>query len=240
MFFDCAAALYKVAGGGCPLGNIMPASSFSYDGVHVFLTYPQCPLEREQLRDFLLHLAPDCAYIIGRELHDDGNYHLHAYVHFGGRRRFTSSAAFDVEGYHPNIQKPRRRDDCIAYCRKEDLEPLVSDNLRDVQKSTNGWGDLLQVCETREQFLEGARERFPRDYVLGLERLLFFCEWRFGRESTEYSGRGRAEFREPVSLTEWVRVNLLTVCRYPLMPIGFYSVLPTGGPQSPPLALLTH
>jgi len=138
----------------------MPASSFSYDGVHVFLTYPQCPLEREQLRDFLLEISPDCAYIIGRELHDDGNYHLHAYVHFGGRRRFTSERAFDVEGYHPNIQKPRRRDDCIAYCRKEDLEPLVSDNLREVQKSTNGWGDLLQVSRRESNFLKEHESAF--------------------------------------------------------------------------------
>jgi len=227
-----------VAGGGWPLGNIMPATKFSYDGVHVFLTYPQCALEREQLRDFLLQVAPDCAYIICRELHDDGNPHLHAYVHFGGRRRFTSDRAFDVEGYHPNIQKPRSGADCIKYCRKEDSTPLVSDNLRDVSESKSGWGDLLQVCETREQFLEGARKYFPRDYVLSLERLLFFCEWKYGREATQYSGRGRDEFREPISLIEWVRANLLTVRRYPLMPIG--EVLPAGGPQSPPLALLTH
>jgi len=199
-----------VAGGGWKLGNIMPASSFSYDGVHVFLTYPQCPLEREQLRDFLHTISPDCAYIIGRELHDDGNYHLHAYVHFGGRRRFTSPTAFDVEGYHPNIQKPRSVRDVIAYCRKDDTDALVSANvLRGDGKPT--WAGILDNATNREEFLALARERFPSAFVLQLERLLFFCEWRFGSEETPYTGRGRLEFREPETLKNWVDTNLIPV-----------------------------
>lgn len=194
----------------------MPASSFAYDGVHVFLTYPQCPIEREQLRDFLRGLAPECEYIIGRELHDDGAYHLHAYVHFGRRRRFTGANAFDVDGYHPNVQHPRRAADCAAYCRKEDSEPLVSEGLDGLLgKQVSGWGEVLAVCKSKDEFLGAARERFPRDYVLHLERLLFFCEWRFGRDETPYVGRGRGEFREPVPLTEWVRTNLLEVLLYP-------------------------
>jgi len=212
----------------------MPASSFSYDGVHVFLTYPQCPLEREQLRDFLRNLAPECEYIIGRELHDDGAYHLHAYVHFGRRRRFASASAFDVDGYHPNVQHPRRAADCAAYCRKEDTEPLVSEGLESVLgPKMSGWGEELEVCNSKTEFLDAARSRFPRDYVLHLERLLFFCEWRFGRDETPYAGRGRDEFREPVSLTDWVRTNLLEVLPYPLMPI-LAPVLSGGGPSPLP------
>lgn len=213
----------------------MPPRTFHYDGVHVFLTYPQCPLEREQLRDFLVELAPNCSYIIGRELHDDGNPHLHAYVHFGGRRRFRDTTVFDVEGYHPNIQKPRNARHCIAYCRKEDATPLVSENLHESvsSQSSAGWGELLDMSETRDEFLRGARERFPRDYVLSLERLLFFCEWKFGRAETAYSGRGRDEFRETVSMTDWVRANLLTVRRYPLMPILAFTLSCLRGGPSP-------
>jgi len=200
-----------VAGGGWPPGNIMPASSFAFDGVHIFLTYPQCPLEREQLRDFLRGVAPECEYIVARELHHDGSPHLHAYAHFGGRRRFTSASAFDLDGYHPNIQKPRRAGDVIAYCRKEDSTPLVSDGLPSVSDKPSGWGDLLELSGNKREFLELARQRFPRDYVLSLERLLFFCEWRFGRDETTYSGRTRGEFREPETLTSWVSTNLSQV-----------------------------
>lgn len=192
-----------------------PSNGFAFDGVHVFLTYPQCTLEREQLRDFLRNLVPNCEYIVARELHADGQPHLHAYVHFGRRRRFAGASAFDVDGFHPNIQKPRSARGCIAYCRKEDAEPLVSDGLDGLSGDTKtGWGDLLELSTNREEFLELTRRHFPRDYVLGLERVLFFCEWRFGRTETTYSGRTRGEFREPDSLTSWVTDNLQQVLLY--------------------------
>lgn len=189
----------------------MPTSTFAYDGSHVFLTYPQCPLERETLRDFLRGLVPECEYIVARELHGDGAYHLHAYCHFGKRRRFASAGAFDVGGFHPNVQKPRSARDVIAYCRKEDTEPLVSDGLGRSSERPGGWGELLELSSNKEEFLELARSRFPRDYVLSLERLLFFCEWRYGRDETTYSGRPRGSFSEPTSLTTWVTENLAEV-----------------------------
>jgi len=211
-----------------------PANGFNFDGVHVFLTYPQCTLERAELRDFLREKIPNCEYCICRELHDDGSPHLHAYVHFGGRKRFASATAFDVGGFHPNIQKPRSARDVIAYCRKEDPEPLVSDGLETVSEGKGGWKEVLEMSRSRDEFLELARERFPRDYVLSLERLLFFCEWRFGREDTPYSGRARSEFREPETLTNWVNTNLLTVLIYPTHAyIGFSRPL-RGGPSPLP------
>lgn len=190
--------------------------TFAFDGTDVFLTYPQCPLERTQLRDFLRVLAPECEYIIGRELHSDGNAHLHAYVHFGGRKRFTSSAVFNLDGYHPNIQRPRRAADVIAYCRKDDTTPLVSDGLDMVTMAgRDGWGAILSESRTRDEFLGLTRERFPKNYVLDYERLVFFCQEHFGRDAAPYSGRTRGEFREPVSLTEWVTENLreVNMCR---------------------------
>jgi len=188
-----------------------PANGFAFDGVHVFLTYPQCTLERTELRDFLRGLSPECEYLIARELHDDGSPHLHAYVHFGGRKRFADARAFDVGGFHPNIQKPRSARSVIAYCRKEDLEPLESAGISGLGGVTSGWGGILERATTKEEFLAEVRQNFPRDYVLGLERLLFCCEHLYGREQTEYVGRGRSEFREPPTLTEWVSNNLLEV-----------------------------
>jgi len=191
----------------------MPAASFSFDGVHVFLTYPQCALEREQLRDALVASCNPQKYLIGRERHEDGNYHLHAYLHFGGRRRFTSERAFDVDGHHPNIQKPRSARSVIAYCTKDDTEPLANFDYTSGEPN-EGWSDILEKSGSRGEFLEAVRQRFPRDYVLNLERILFFCEFRFGRDETPYSGRVRSEFVELPSMTEWVEVNLLPVSIY--------------------------
>jgi len=206
----------------------MPAAEFAIDGVHVFLTYPQCALEREQLRDILIERTDPSKYLIARERHSDGNYHLHAYLHFGRRRRFVGTTVFDVDGHHPNIQRPRSARSVIAYCSKEDTEPLANFDYSQGETDDN-WSSLLERSGSKAEFLEAVRCRFPRDYVLNLERLLFFCEWRFGRDETEYVGRARSDFVELPSMKDWVEVNLLQV--------RIWAYGPRGGPQSPPLIL---
>jgi len=134
-----------------------------------------------------------------------------------------------VDGYHPNIQKPRSGRDVIAYCRKDDSEALVSDNLVSLGDNKPTWSGILDNARSREEFLEMARERFPREFVLQLERLLFFCEFRFGKNETPYTGRGRLDFREPSTLKDWVDANLI--------PVWLWAYGPRGGPQSPPLIL---
>lgn len=206
----------------------MPAADFSFDGVHVFLTYPQCPLERTQLRDFILGVEPSSKYFIARELHSDGNYHLHAYVNFGRRRRFTTSACFDVDGYHPNIQKPRSTKHVLAYCSKSDSEPLANFELGEIADGSGRdsiWGEILGSCTTPSDFLGRVRSSFPRDYVLYHERLVAFCERHFRPIPEPYSGRTRGQFRATVEMDDWVRANLETV-RF-----GTYG--PSGGAPVP-------
>jgi len=191
----------------------MPASNFSYDGVHVFLTYPQCPLEREQLRDFFIRLEPLCKFYIARELHGDGNYHLHAYIHFGRRRRWCSGDCFDVEGYHPNIQRPRSAKHVVAYCAKDDDQPLANFTPGSLP-GERSWANVLDEADGEASFLSLARQQFPRDYVLCNRQLLEFCAWYFPKVEVTYAGRRRDEFVEPNSLTEWVSENISQV--YPL------------------------
>lgn len=219
--------LYKVAGGGWRQGNIMPAAQFTFDGVHVFLTYPQCPLEREQLRDFFLSLEGSSKYFIARELHSDGAYHLHAYVNFGRRRRFTTSSCFDVDGYHPNIQRPRSAKHVLAYCSKSDSEPLANFELGELDGSGRDsvWGEILASCTTPSEFLGRVRSSFPRHYILDHERLVAFCERHFRPDPEPYSGRTRDEFRELSAMSDWVDANLLQV-RF-----GTYG--PSGGAPVP-------
>lgn len=188
----------------------MPAAEFAFDGVHVFLTYPQCPLEREQLRNILCERINPERYLIARERHSDGNFHLHAYLHFGRRRRFVGASIFDVDGFHPNIQKPRSASNVVAYCCKEDIEPLANFDYQEGDPNAN-WSTILAASGCKADFLEAVRNRFPRDYVLSLERLLFFCEWRFGRDETTYEGRARSEFTELPAMKDWVEANLLQV-----------------------------
>ena len=212
----------------------MPAAEFAFDGTHVFLTYPRCPLEREQLRDRIVERTNPTKYLIGRERHDDGGYHLHAYLHFGRRRRFVGADAFDVEGYHPNVQKPRSAGNVIAYCCKEDTEPLANFDYQ-LGEQDESWTSILERTGNETEFLQAVRSRFPRDYVLRLRELLYFCEWRFGRAETEYTGRERSDFIELPAMKDWVEVNLLQVCALRAGPTAL-----GGGPSPLPSSSQGH
>jgi len=204
---------------------------FTLDGRDVFLTYPQSmDLSRERLRDFLVERCGVRRFFIVREYHDDGSPHLHAYAAWDRRRRIRDATFFDVDGKHPNIQKPRNPKDVVEYCKKYDTEPLCNFELSELEsgRGNTGWRDLLSDCPDARTFLGRVEEHYPRDLCLSLGRLLEFCEWRWGTQRVGYTGRRRAEFVEPGELAEWARLSL-EVRGYPLMPIG-----QSGGPQSPP------
>jgi len=198
-----------------PLGNIMSSGSatrnFSFDGRDVFLTYPQCgDLTRERLRDFLVGERGVRRFLIARELHDDGRPHLHAYAGWDSRRRFADAACFDVDGHHPNIQKPRSAKAVAEYCQKYDVEALCNFSVAELEsgRGNTGWRDLLRDCPDASTFLARVEEHYPRDLCLSLGRLLEFCEWRFGNVRAGYTGRTREQFVEPDELREWARVSL--------------------------------
>ena len=92
-----------------------------------FLTYPQCDLPKQELLD-ALSSNPDRPIIwavLSRELHEDGNPHLHVALEFKAAIRFRRADYFDVAGYHPNIQSMRFLWKCLDYVTKSDPEPLT-------------------------------------------------------------------------------------------------------------------
>lgn len=186
-------------------------TNFYFDGRDVFLTYPQCgELSRERVRDFLQTKLGVRRFLIARELHSDGEPHIHAYAGWDARRRFNDCRVFDVEGHHPNVQKPRNAKAVAEYCSKHDTEKLCNFDLSEIEsgRGNTGWRDLLRDCPDSATFLARVEQHYPRDLCLSLGRLLEFCEWRFGNNRREYSGRQRNEFVEPSELTEWARLFL--------------------------------
>jgi len=212
MFFDFGRPLYKVPSAECRWGNIMPSGTrFTFDGRDVFLTYPQCgELTRERVRDWLLSHLGVRRFLVARELHSDGQPHIHAYAGWDTRKRYVDERFCDVDGHHPNIQKPRSAKAVAEYCRKYDTEALCNFEVAELESSRGGtgWRDLLRDCPDASTFLARVEEHYPRDLCLSLERLLAFCEWKFGSKRPEYTGRRREQFLEPDELSEWVRLSL--------------------------------
>ena len=70
----------------------------TFKAKQLFLTYPQCPLPREELMEHIqtsLQAKDVKEVVIGQETHKDGNLHLHAYVRLG--------AAYIAKGAHTKL-----------------------------------------------------------------------------------------------------------------------------------------
>lgn len=61
-----------------------------------FLTYPQCPLDRETIIAALSAKAPVIKGVVATEKHEDGSPHLHAYVKYNKTVNTVNQAYFDI------------------------------------------------------------------------------------------------------------------------------------------------
>lgn len=91
---------------------------FRVNAARFLLTYPQTTSTPDLLYEFLKSVKHVNKAIICRELHQDGNEHLHAAVEFSSRVNSVNVSIFDFAGHHPNIEVSRSWAACVNYCRK--------------------------------------------------------------------------------------------------------------------------
>lgn len=95
-------------------------SKFRINAKSVFLTYPQCDLQKEHLLTFINTLKYKYSYaIICTENHEDGNKHLHAVIKFKKKVDIRNEHTFDLNGFHPNIQTTKNINASINYVKKD-------------------------------------------------------------------------------------------------------------------------
>lgn len=108
-------------------------SKFRIRSLRLFLTYPQCPIKKEEALTLLENLAAGWQnkiknYVIAEETHMDGSPHLHAYLQMDKvletvRPDFADLKAInqmEVMNYHGNYQSVRSVQNVIRYCAKKD------------------------------------------------------------------------------------------------------------------------
>lgn len=64
------------------------------------MTYPQCPLTKEQVKEALVD-AKVQEYVIAAEKHQDGSPHLHVFLKYKSKVTFTPTK-WDIGTYHGN------------------------------------------------------------------------------------------------------------------------------------------
>ena len=97
---------------------------FRFNAKAVFLTYPKCTVGIHECMDFIKEKTGKVKQmVVSRELHKDGDPHLHVYAEFTDKVNTANSRYFDINGFHPYITKPKSKYFVIRYvCKKKDYE----------------------------------------------------------------------------------------------------------------------
>nr|UOK16091.1 AC4 protein [Tomato yellow leaf curl virus] len=101
---------------------------FKLNAKNYFLTYPNCSLSKEEALSQLKNLETPTnkKYIkVCRELHENGEPHLHVLIQFEGKYQCKNQRFFDLVSpnrsahFHPNIQAAKSSTDVKTYVEKD-------------------------------------------------------------------------------------------------------------------------
>lgn len=100
------------------------------------LTYPKCPLTKEEVLESLRGTGTIVEYVICEEKHQDGSPHCHAFIKYDKRTRFAPhkwDLYIGSEIYHGNYQVAKSWKACSAYVKK-DGNYISNINVENAQK----------------------------------------------------------------------------------------------------------
>lgn len=186
---------------------------FRFAARYALLTYAQSDdLDEWHVNDHLGQLGAEC--IIGRENHQDGGIHLHAFVDFGRKFQSRNERIFDVDGRHPNIKIGLRTPEKMwDYATKDGdvvaggLERPGGEGLSETGKA---WSRIV-LAETREEFFALVEELDPRSLCVNFPALRTYAEWKFRPTRDPYISPPGISFSTDQfpELADWVQRTLV-------------------------------
>lgn len=150
-----------------------------------FLTYPQCNLQHEEVKELLkakeVPRFKIKSYLIAKEKHADGiAEHFHVYLKLEKKFNCNNQEWFDIRGFHPNIQSCRSPADVIAYASK-DGDYIKSDDISIEKKVT--WSEIDTDMHTVNEFMKNVKKHFPKEYWLHYDKIKSTAEQHFKVEN---------------------------------------------------------
>ncbi|AGJ03640.1 replicase [Chilli leaf curl Bijnour virus-India] len=211
--------------------------SFCVNAKNIFLTYPKCPIPKEQMLEILqsINCPSDKLFIrVAQEKHQDGSLHVHALIQFKGKSKFRNPRHFDVTSpippghFHPNIQGAKSASDVKAYIDKDGdvLEwgvfQIDGRSARGGQQTANDAYAKAINTGNKEDALKVLKELAPKDYVLQFHNLISNLDRIFQPRSEVYvSPFSISSFdRVPPELVDWAGVNVVCAAARPFRPIS--------------------
>nr|UFP62863.1 AC1 [African cassava mosaic virus] len=213
----------------------MRTPRFRVQAKNVFLTYPKCSIPKEHLLSFLqtLSLPSNPKFIkICRELHQNGEPHLHALIQFEGKITITNNRLFDCvhpscsTSFHPNIQGAKSSSDVKSYLDKDGdtVEwgqfQIDGRSARGGQQSANDAYAKALNSGSKSEALNVIRELVPKDFVLQFHNLNSNLDRIFQEPPAPYvSPFSCSSFDQvPVEIEEWVADNVRDSAARPWRP----------------------
>ncbi|WAB58488.1 replication associated protein [Cajanus scarabaeoides yellow mosaic virus] len=213
------------------------ASRFNINAKNYFLTYPRCPLTKEEALEQLLSLNTPVnkKFIrVCRELHEDGIPHLHALLQFEGKFQTRNQRFFDLVSqtrsahYHPNIQAAKSASDVKQYVEKDgefiDHGTFQVDgrSARGGKQSANDAYAEAINAPSKSEALDILKEKAPKDYVLQFHNLNCNLDRIFIPPSPIYVNPFRLDSfnNVPLGLRSWAEQNVKDSAARPLRPIS--------------------
>lgn len=139
------------------------AAGFRLSAKNLLLTWPQCPVDKEDALNQLRNYFPYenvIAIVVGRELHADGNPHLHAYVSLRTKCNIRNSSALDLRGepgqvYHGNYQAARSGKAAYDYVVKDGDYAVFGEveSFETVRQKRENHLAAIEQCTSEQEFL---------------------------------------------------------------------------------------
>lgn len=185
--------------------------SFRLNASNVFLTYPQCDLDRDEVLKHLKTLECDKC-VVASEYHKDGSPHLHAYIHFNKKRNIKSQNFFDIQGYHPNIQACRSIKAVAKYITKDGNYSVFG--IEDIQclLANSAVSNAISSCATLNYDWKAVAREDPESFFRHSSAIQKYCfAMRSKRLEPEYSRVNLIEKLSNLYDSETFSGNLLTI-----------------------------
>nr|AOT83397.1 replication-associated protein [Sida micrantha mosaic virus] len=164
-----------------------PPKRFKISAKNYFLTYPQCSLTKEETLSQLQSLATPVnkKFIkICRELHENGEPHLHVLIQFQGKFQCTNNRLFDLVSptrsahFHPNIQGAKSSSDVKSYIDKdgdtiewENSFQIDGRSARGGCQTANDAAAEALNAPSKEIALQIIREKLPEKFLFQFHNL---------------------------------------------------------------------
>nr|AWT62622.1 replication-associated protein A [Chickpea chlorotic dwarf virus] len=198
----------------------MPSANknFRFQSKYVFLTYPKCSSQRDDLFEFLWEkLTPFLIFFLGvaTELHQDGTTHYHALTQLDKKPWIRDPSFFDFEGNHPNIQPARNSKQVLEYISKDgDIKTRgdFRDHKVSPRKSDARWRTIIQTATSKEEYLDMIKEEFPDEWATKLACLQYSANKLFPPQPEAYvSPFTESDLRCHEDLAQWRDTHLYQV-----------------------------